>query len=87
MASREQQNQDARGIDFGKHPRMSQPSDTLERLEMSRREVDLLIAIEPVLRRLGLSLYCVRCHAKGIQTGCVPTTPRPMPSWWSSAGA
>jgi hypothetical protein len=44
-------------------------SATLERLEMMQREVNLLIAIEPVLKRLGLSLYCVRCHAKGIPDG------------------
>jgi hypothetical protein len=41
----------------------------LERMEMSRKEVELLMAIEPVLRRLGMSLYCVRCHAKGIPDG------------------
>ena len=41
----------------------------LERMEMSRKEVDLLIAIEPVLRRLGLSLYCLRCHATGQPDG------------------
>jgi hypothetical protein len=40
-----------------------------ESVEMMKREVDLLIAIEPVLKRLGMSLYCVRCHAKGIPDG------------------
>jgi hypothetical protein len=41
----------------------------LERMDLSRREVELLIAIEPVLRRLGLSLYCLRCHATGQPDG------------------
>jgi hypothetical protein len=41
----------------------------LERMEMSRREVEQLMAIEPVLRRLGLSLYCIRCHATGQPDG------------------
>jgi hypothetical protein len=44
-------------------------TDKLDRMDISRHEVHLLIAIEPVLRRLGLSLYCVRCHAKGIPDG------------------
>jgi hypothetical protein len=38
-------------------------------MDLSRREVELLIAIEPVLRRLGLSLYCLRCHATGQPDG------------------
>lgn len=41
----------------------------LERMEMSRKEVEQLMAIEPVLRRLGLSLYCLRCHATGQPDG------------------
>jgi hypothetical protein len=44
-------------------------TEKLERMEMSRKEVELLMAIEPVLKRLGMSLYCVRCHAKGIPDG------------------
>jgi hypothetical protein len=47
---------------------MSETSE-LERVQMTRHEVQLLIAIEPVLRRLGMSLYCLRCHAKGIPDG------------------
>jgi hypothetical protein len=46
---------------------MSTPA--LDRMEMTRKEVTLLIAIEPVLRRLGLSLYCLRCHANGNPDG------------------
>jgi hypothetical protein len=36
---------------------------------MTRAEVSALISIEPVLRRLGLSLYCVRCHGRGQKDG------------------
>lgn len=44
-------------------------SKTLDRLDMTKREVLLLIAIEPVLKRLGLSLYCLRCYANGDPDG------------------
>jgi hypothetical protein len=45
------------------------PTEDLDRMEMTRKEIQQLIAIEPVLRRLGLSLYCLRCHARGIPDG------------------
>jgi hypothetical protein len=49
---------------------MESPVETdLDRIEMTRQEVQLFVAIEPVLRRLGLSLFCLRCHARGIPDG------------------
>jgi len=40
-----------------------------DQIQMSRHEVLAMIAIEPILRRLGLSLYCLRCHARGEKDG------------------
>jgi len=40
-----------------------------DRIAMTRHEVMGLIAIEPILKRLGLSLYCLRCHARGEKDG------------------
>ena len=45
---------------------MSRP----DRVPMTRAEITALIHIEPVLRRLGLSLYCLRCHGRGQKDGC-----------------
>jgi hypothetical protein len=44
-------------------------SSTPDKLAMTRREVQLMIAIEPVLKRLGLSLFCVKCQALGLPDG------------------
>ena len=44
---------------------MSRP----DRVPMTRAEITALIHIEPVLRRLGLSLYCLRCHGRGQKDG------------------
>ena len=44
---------------------MSRP----DRVPMTRAEVTAIIHIEPVLRRLGLSLYCLRCHGRGQKDG------------------
>ena len=41
----------------------------LDVMAMTREEVQQLIAIEPVMKRLGLSFYCVRCHRLGIPDG------------------
>ena len=41
----------------------------LDVLAMTRDEVQQLIAIEAVLHRLGLSLFCLRCQARGIPDG------------------
>jgi hypothetical protein len=41
----------------------------LDVLAMTRDEVQQLIAIEAVMKRLGLSFYCLRCHARGIPDG------------------
>jgi hypothetical protein len=40
-----------------------------DKIHMTRHEVTALIDIEPVLKRLGLSLYCLRCHARGEKDG------------------
>ena len=44
-------------------------STELDTIAMTKPEVQALIAIEPILRRLGLSLYCLRCHANGDPDG------------------
>lgn len=38
-------------------------------IEMTARDAQLLIDIEDTLKRLGLSLYCRRCHALGNSDG------------------
>jgi hypothetical protein len=38
-------------------------------VSMTREEVQTLIDIEPVLKKLHLSLYCKRCHARGMKDG------------------
>jgi hypothetical protein len=40
-----------------------------DRIAMTRDEVLALVRVEPVLQRLGLSLYCLRCHARGEKDG------------------
>lgn len=40
-----------------------------DKVHMTREEVVAMIKIEPILRRLGLSLYCLRCHAMGQKDG------------------
>lgn len=44
-------------------------ADTLRDLLMSREEVGAMIEIEPILAKLGLSLFCLRCHAAGRADG------------------
>jgi hypothetical protein len=36
---------------------------------MRAEEVRVLMAAEPIMKRLGLSLFCLRCHAKGEKDG------------------
>jgi hypothetical protein len=36
---------------------------------MTREEIQMMIDIEPVLKKLHLSLYCRRCHAMGEKDG------------------
>ena len=38
-------------------------------LDMTRDEAEMLIRIEPVLKKLHLSLFCTRCHAAGEPDG------------------
>jgi hypothetical protein len=45
------------------------PTKIPDKVHMTRDEVRLLIQIEPVLQRLHLSLYCLRCHARGEKDG------------------
>ena len=40
-----------------------------DQIPMNRSEVMALIAIEPILKRLGLSLFCLRCHGRGQRDG------------------
>ena len=44
-------------------------SQTADRLQITRHEVMGLINIEPILKRLNLSLYCMKCHAQGRPDG------------------
>ena len=41
----------------------------LEVMAMTKDETQQLIAIEAVMRRLGLSFYCIRCHGLGLPDG------------------
>lgn len=38
-------------------------------VEMDGREIATLIEIEDVLRKLDLSLFCLRCHSAGLNDG------------------
>jgi hypothetical protein len=42
---------------------------TINDVTMSRQDVRAMIEIEPVLQRLGLSLFCLRCFNAGRPDG------------------
>jgi len=51
-------------------------------IEMSEHDAKALIGIEDTLKRLGLSLYCQRCHALGNPDG-VRAANHPGDSTWT----
>lgn len=62
------------------------PTTIPDKIHMTREEVRLLIQIEPVLRRLGLSLYCLRCHARGERDGVRALNHPDDPEWHIECG-
>jgi len=55
-------------------------------IEMSERDAALLSAIEDTLKRLGLSLYCQRCHAFGNPDGVAAKNHPDDPTWRVECG-
>ena len=57
-----------------------------DKIQMRRDEVAALIRVEPVLQRLGLSLYCIRCHGRGDPDGVRALNGPEDPVWTVECG-
>lgn len=40
-----------------------------ERIEVAKREMLIIATIEPLLKKLRLSLYCPKCYQQGLSDG------------------
>jgi hypothetical protein len=52
-------------------------------VEMTDAEVHVMIEIEPVLKKLGLSLYCERCYESGVGAGGITCKNHPTDHTWT----